>query len=522
MWSFYPWYHLPVIASGLLSIALALYAWRFRTTPGTRPTFAFLVFLAIWSLGSAVEIGAPDLATRCLLNKIEYLGIAYISVAWFAVALEYLGYGYCLTARNLSLLCVIPTIAIILNWTNSYHHWFYSHIAMGYSHGMPVFDLTYAPGFWIYAGYSYLLCVAALLLCLQAITKASAIYRRQAMLIFCCASLPLLFNVAYLTHMPLLGFMDLSPLAFACSAGLILWGVVNYRLLKLAPIAYRMIVESIADGVIVLDAFKHVVEINPTACRMLGLPHQAILPGTLAAFPPAWACLADLEMPRDREGTHLITCEGMDAVYEVRVMPVKTTLSGDVGSIILLRDITESRRLETQLQAMAFFDPLTGLPNRALFFDRMKQALASSARQMTKIALLYLDLDQFKRINDSMGHAMGDELLRQVAQRLRAQVRESDTLARLGGDEFVIILTDLDDDFDPAIMISRVLQTFTAPFLLGDTPISITTSIGVAIAPTDGEDLDQLLSHADHAMYAVKQQHNEATAAVTARRGNLS
>ena len=468
------------------------------------------MLLAIWSLGSVVEISAPDMATKCLLVKIEYLGMAYVSVAWFAMVLDYLGYSYCLTVRNLSLLCIIPTAAIVLNWTNAYHHWYYAHIAVDHSHGLPVLKLTYAPGCWIFVGYAYLLCAAGLLLCLQAITNTSAIYRRQAMLIFCCALLPMLIDLAYITHLPLLGFMELTPLAFAFSAGFILWGVVHYRLLKLAPIAHRMIVESIADGVIVLDAFSQVVEINPTACRMLGLPGRTCLPGALTALPPAWVRLADWAKTPDRETTHIITADNIgDPVYEVRIMSIRARPTDDVGSIILLRDITESRRLEAQLQSMAFFDALTGLPNRALFFDRMTQALAHNARQATKTALLYLDLDQFKQINDSLGHAMGDELLRQVAQRLRTQVRESDTLARLGGDEFVIILPDVDDSFEPAVITSRVLQTFTAPFLLGDTLITMSPSIGVAIAPTDGDDMDQLLSHADHAMYTAKQHRSQ-------------
>ena len=506
MVSFSLWYQLPAIAGGLLSLGLALFAWRNRATSGARPTAILFILLAIWGLGSVFEVGAQDMATKCLLVKFEYLGLAFVPVACFVMLLDYLGYGHVLTMRKLALLCVIPTATILLNWTNDYHHLFYSHIKMVHEHGMLVLRPNYAFACWIFIAYAYLLFTAALVICILAITKTSAIYQRQAMLIFCCMLLPVFTEVAYITHLPIIGFMELTPLTFALSAGFLLWGIVYYRLLKLTPIAHQMIVQSIADGVIVLDAFNHVVEVNPTACRMLGLPREMILPGGLATLPPAWANLSTQDITIDRDMAHIITPDdAAEPVYEARIMPLETKGSVSVGRIMLVRDITERRRLDSQLQRLAFYDLLTELPNRALFFDRMEQALARNARKSTKTALLFLDLDQFKQVNDSLGHTMGDELLRQVAQRLRTQVRDSDTLARLGGDEFVILLPDLDENFAPENVIARVQQLFVEPFLLGDTRSTMTTSIGIAIAPIDGTNTDELLSHADHAMYTAKQ-----------------
>ena len=506
MWSFYPWYHLPVCASGLLALGLAIYAWRFRTSPGALPSFVLFLLLAIWSLGSVVEIGASALAAKMLMVKIEYIGIVFVPIAWLALVLDYLGYRYFLTRRNLLVLAIVPTVALLLNWTNSLHYGFYAKTGVVFIQGIPVLELSYGPGCWGFVLYSYLACTAGLLLCVLAIPTASAVYRRQALLLFFSALLPFVADIVYVIHVPWVGMMDLTPLVFTISTGLFLWGMVSEKLLRLAPIAFPMIVESIADGVIVLDVLGHMVEINPAACRMLGLTRRTALSGDLAILPATWADLTTAARSQDNETPRCLTIEDEEQhTYEARIMPMTTLPAGSIGNIILLRDVTESSRLEEQLKTMAFYDSLTGLPNRALFFDRFAQALARNSRQQTATALFYLDLDRFKEINDTLGHAMGDELLRQVAQRMHLTIRECDTLARLGGDEFVIIMPDLDEYFNFTSASNRLHQVFREPFLLGHEAVQVEPSIGLAIAPVHGNDCDHLLSYADHAMYTEKE-----------------
>lgn len=159
---------------------------------------------------------------------------------------------------------------------------------------------------------------------------------------------------------------------------------------------------------------------------------------------------------------------------------------------------------ESELFRRAHFDALTGLPNRQLCFDRLYQALAQARRDEHKLAVLFVDLDRFKNINDSHGHSLGDDLLREVALRLSASVRETDTVARLGGDEYVVILPHIDGVFEVETIVQKIVSLLERPFFFNDREVSISASIGVTIFPDDATDADSLLQKADTAMYAAK------------------
>ena len=167
-------------------------------------------------------------------------------------------------------------------------------------------------------------------------------------------------------------------------------------------------------------------------------------------------------------------------------------------------DITQRKQAEEQIRYRADHDALTGLPNRALFADRLGSALAVASRHGHRFALLAVDLDYFKAVNDRFGHLAGDALLVETAARLRACVRESDTVARLGGDEFVILLPRINKDADAAAVAERILQALGSPFHINAHVISISASIGIAIFPRDGAAEDGLLRNADVAMYEAK------------------
>ena len=171
----------------------------------------------------------------------------------------------------------------------------------------------------------------------------------------------------------------------------------------------------------------------------------------------------------------------------------------------LVRDVTERKQTEEKIQQMAFHDSLTGLPNRKLFSDRLGIALAQAQRNQKKVGIAMLDLDNFKGVNDTMGHAVGDLLLQATAERLCAALRKSDTVARIGGDEFVLILPDLRVTEDAIQVAQKIVDNFCKPFLIDTHQLVVTTSIGIAVYPHDGTDEDILLKNADSAMYRAKQ-----------------
>jgi diguanylate cyclase (GGDEF)-like protein/PAS domain S-box-containing protein len=194
----------------------------------------------------------------------------------------------------------------------------------------------------------------------------------------------------------------------------------------------------------------------------------------------------------------------------VWVLENGTLVDGPDGELSVIEgtviDISERKRAEEQVRHLAFHDALTALPNRLLFTDRLSLAVAQARRSNTRLAVMFLDLDRFKIINDSLGHSVGDELLRRVGERLEAAVREADTVARLGGDEFTILVPGLLYDDDAARVARKILEAVSEPFSIGGRELFVTTSIGVSLFPSDGEDAETLVRNADTAMYRAKEQ----------------
>jgi diguanylate cyclase (GGDEF)-like protein len=172
----------------------------------------------------------------------------------------------------------------------------------------------------------------------------------------------------------------------------------------------------------------------------------------------------------------------------------------------LAQAIVKRKSHQLELFRSASFDQLTGLPNRSLFFERTEQTLKQGHRNERKFALLFLDLDGFKTMNDTLGHDGGDALLKKVAEKLQSCVRESDTAARFGGDEFAIVLTNLISKNDAGLVAGKIIKNLSSPFTIKGKELQIGVSIGIGIFPENGETIDRLLQNADNAMYKVKKK----------------
>jgi diguanylate cyclase (GGDEF)-like protein len=197
-----------------------------------------------------------------------------------------------------------------------------------------------------------------------------------------------------------------------------------------------------------------------------------------------------------------ITTQDIQSMFEAFVLTENGRYAGIGTGYDLMRAITE--HTEARLYELAHFDGLTGLPNRLLFLDRLQQAMAQSTREERLVAIMMLDLDRFKAVNDTLGHSMGDELLKQIANRLRAAVREGDTIARLGGDEFTVLLPGVRSIHDATRVGEKILGLFSEPFVMNSHEIFITPSLGLSLYPFT-ESIDELLVNADTAMYRAKE-----------------
>lgn len=263
------------------------------------------------------------------------------------------------------------------------------------------------------------------------------------------------------------------------------------------------------DGIFITGADGRIIEINPAFTTISGYTHQEAIGATPAAmgfscddphfFDPLWQNAADWQgecQCRRKNGTNYVASFDLLAIHNDQVR---------VGHYVgVFSDITRDSVLRDNLEHMAYHDALTHLPNRALLSDRLQQALAQAQRQREMLAVCYFDLDDFKNVNDRYGHDTGDQLLIRFAGRMRACLRESDTIARMGGDEFALLLCNLDSTEECSQALDRLLQAISQPFTVGTDNVCISASIGYTLFPLDNSPSDTLLRHADHAMYQAK------------------
>jgi len=274
-----------------------------------------------------------------------------------------------------------------------------------------------------------------------------------------------------------------------------------------------LVFDNARDAILVMDHEYRVLAVNRAYTTLTGFhPHEVI-----GASLPSLRLGVQDQAFYDRIRRHMDTHDHWEGeLWSVRsdnaTFPIRASLSairdaqGMVTSYMaLLSDITDRKRLEEETRHLAHHDPLTNLPNRVLFMDRLAQALATNRRQHAEFALMFLDLDHFKNINDTNGHEAGDAVLQEVAGRLTRCVRGVDTVSRLGGDEFVVLLTDIGGVDQAAHVAATVMQSVARPVQAGGREISLSVSIGIAICPSDGQDAKTLLRHADVAMYHAKQ-----------------
>ena len=275
---------------------------------------------------------------------------------------------------------------------------------------------------------------------------------------------------------------------------------------------FRALVQNAADVMIIADPGGIVTYAGPGVTTQWGYPEDGLLgrPAAVvihvddqAIFRDLWQQLA--EAPDTTRSTELKVLRQDGVWRRVELFLANLTQEPAIGGFVLTtHDIEERKQFEYQLTRRAFYDALTGLPNRVLFHDRVEQALVRARRHRRLVGVLFIDLDNFKLINDSLGHAIGDQLLAQAAERLQSCLRGEDTVARLGGDEFVVLLDCLYADANMAMVADAIMHQFKRPFTLDARDCIVTVSIGMAFGGASQEDGETLLRNADVAMYRAK------------------
>jgi diguanylate cyclase (GGDEF)-like protein/PAS domain S-box-containing protein len=275
---------------------------------------------------------------------------------------------------------------------------------------------------------------------------------------------------------------------------------------------------SIGDAVLCTDIAGNITYLNLVAETMTGWCRDEAIGRPLAevfhivdgpkhkpATDPMAMAIAKNETVGLTVNCVLIHRDGTESAIEDSAAPIHDRVGRVIGAVIVFHDVTAARAMSQQMTHSAQHDLLTNLPNRLLLNDRISQAISLAGRRKRSLAVLFLDLDRFKNINDSLGHAIGDELLQSVAKRLLAAVRTSDTVSRQGGDEFVILLSEIASPEGAATTAKKLLQSLTAAYLIGAQELHIGGSIGISVYPADGKDAGTLIKNADTAMYQAKE-----------------
>jgi len=274
---------------------------------------------------------------------------------------------------------------------------------------------------------------------------------------------------------------------------------------------FRDLVENISEVIFTLDKDGRVTYVSPVVEQIAGFSPAEVVgrsiagfihPHDLSSIESSQAMVSGILEPSE---FRILTKTGETRWVRTSSRPI---LDGDrvVGLRAVLVDITDRKQAENQARYVAYHDELTGLPNRRLLGDRLTMALAQRRRDNRPLAIMFLDLDHFKLVNDTVGHAMGDQLLQRVAERLTSIIREGDTVARLGGDEFTVLQPEVSGVKDACEIAERILERFRMPWVLAGHEFHATASIGLAMYPQDGEDAETLLRNADTAMYRAKDQ----------------
>jgi diguanylate cyclase (GGDEF)-like protein/PAS domain S-box-containing protein len=639
----------PAIASGLGALffaAAAVYVWIRRGTSGWISLALMLLAGLLYSFTYALELGSDSLAAKQLWGDMKYIGVGLLPIAWLAFTLQYTGRARYLTPRLYALLSIEPVVILVLLAAGSTHDLIHVYPASTATERLPF--IAFGPIGWVHVAYTYALLLATTGLFVVTLARIASAYRRPARMLILALAVPWALNALYVFNVGEFGRLDLTPFGFVLAGVVLVWGIFRLRLLEIAPDARRLALDNLRDGVVVLDAYRRIVELNPSAQRTSGItapravgrhvlevfpslepllkhgPGNAEVSGEVKLVHPLGrthhevsimrlpdqdgrssgelVVLRDvsertraLEQLREAESKYRALVEQVPAVVYIDVpqeggdrtlyvSPQIETLLGlspqaymndpflwdkhchredrervlreyqeglragepfsseyrmvrPDGTEIWVRDdvvvlqagpeepkmiqgiifdVTELKRAQEQAAFLAYHDALTGAPNRAMFEDTLQLALARARRMGMSVVVLYLDLDNFKLVNDSLGHAAGDEVLRQMMERLRQAVRDTDFIGRQGGDEFLILLADLERGSEdrgahgprPAevaeSVVGRIHGALLKPFVVMGNELYLSASIGASMYPDHGTDAQTLLRTADSAMYRSK------------------
>jgi len=494
-------YHLAMLGAALDLLLLVGIARR-RPAQGIGVFRLMLAAVILWIVGLANARVASSPELRLAWTWVEFLGRPVAPALWLLFALRYTRSWRRASHVWLTALFTVPALTVLLAWSNGLHGLVWSP-GVADPLGMAAGEVA-GPWFrWVQLPFSWLASAGGCVLILVRGRRSPARASLHPWLFLAVGVPPLAVSVAAALSEQVRAWPELVPLGFIVGAGPLLYGLARNPLFGLSLPTYRTIFESIGDAVFVIDGEARIIDLNRAAESSFRRSRRLALGMHVAQLLPWWHELAG--RLGDRGELHQdIQVESKEGprTLEVHIFALR-----DAGSpakqIVLVRDVSSRRAYERQIEHLAYHDPLTGLPNRRWLESAGDRLLGLAGREQGEAAVLFIDLDDFKDVNDTLGHAAGDELLLEVAARFRAVSRTENVLVRLGGDEFAVLLSECDGASARAAG-ARLLEALGAPFQPAGAEVYVGASVGIALCPRHGTSMEDLLRRADVAMYAAK------------------
>ena len=337
--------------SSVITAGVGLHVWQQRAAASGGRALALLAFAcAEWSLGYALEIAGADLPTKVFWGKSQYFGIVAVPLLWMMFAYAYSTRGRRLTPRTVGLLSIVPVVTLLLALTTERHGLIWKEIRILTIGAFSALEVTHGLWFWIYLGYSYLLLAAGTYFILRPLIRTRGLLRRQSLMLLIAVLTPWLGNVLYVTRLSPIPHLDITPFAFAISIGVFAWGIFNYKLGQLTPLARDLVIETMQDGMIVLDDQGNIVDINPAVERALGLSaSQAIGQSARDVFNATPSLIERYANILETQEEIVVDAGESQIWYELRMSPLVDGSGRLLGRVVTVRDITEKRRTEEAL-----------------------------------------------------------------------------------------------------------------------------------------------------------------------------
>ncbi|WP_438839665.1 histidine kinase N-terminal 7TM domain-containing diguanylate cyclase [Actinoplanes digitatis] len=478
--------------AGLIAVFYAAMTYRRRfETPLAFPLSLVMGGGAVWALADACALAAPTPGLAIAVNYAVFPGVATVIVGFFLHTSISSGHR----PSRPALLLIQPLLLVAVVATDPWHHLFYRHAEFGN------LGITGQPGpaYWAHVLYSYAMMMAGTVLVIRAMRRAVRGQRRVYRWFLVGAIAPTAGNlVTVFLHVDMRG-LDLAPVLFLVTGVVWWWTERSGVNSEPVPVKYAQVISALSDAVMVLDPHGRFLDVNPAAAKLLA----AVNPAGGAVIGRQWLEVAGTHFPAAVADAGQTTIYGASGnVYDFRVVKMAAADGSSTGTVVVARDITELERLRAELTEQAVRDGLTGVYNRR-HLTTVLEAQAAVAADGHPLSVVMIDVDHFKAVNDRYGHAVGDQVLVDLARQLAGSVRECDMVARYGGEEFVVILPGV-----PAHAAAERADLWRRQCAARavDTPLGtlhVTFSAGVAQLTAGGSPED-LLSLADEALYRAK------------------